>query len=75
MDVALAEQVDCLARELRRRRKVFPALVESGRMTADEAAAELARMDAARQTLSQLLGLVGGKGKGGESPRRPPSNK
>jgi hypothetical protein len=67
MNVTLADQVECLARELRRRRKVFPVLVEAGRMAADEAAAELARMDAARQTLAQLLGLVGGV-RAGERP-------
>lgn len=59
MDVSLKDQADCLGRELRRRRKVFPLLVAEGRMKAEDAAAELARMDAARQTLTQLLGLLG----------------
>jgi hypothetical protein len=60
MNVTLDDQIECLARELRRRRKVFPELVRDGRMSADQAAAELARMDAARQTLAQLQGLLNG---------------
>jgi hypothetical protein len=61
MQFTLEDQIECLTRELRRRKKRFPALVEEGSMTSEQAAAELARMDAARQTLTQLLGLLGKK--------------
>lgn len=56
--INLQEQIACLTTEWRRRKRIYPALIESGRMGADEAAAEIARMDAARQTLTQLLGML-----------------
>ena len=64
--VPLQEQVECLAREFRRRHKVFPGLVARGQLSQAEATAELARIEAARQTLSQLLGILGGIKKKGD---------
>lgn len=61
MLVSLDDQIACLVREYRRRKKVLPLLVEQGRMTQEQATHELAAMQAARQTLTQLKGLLGGQ--------------
>jgi hypothetical protein len=54
----LDAQIECLKREVRRREKKYPHLVEQGVFTRDEADAEIARMRAAFQTLTQLRGLI-----------------
>jgi hypothetical protein len=59
MLVDLNDQIACLVREYKRRKKVLPILVEQGRMTQETATHELAAIQAARQTLTQLKGLVG----------------
>lgn len=61
MLVSLGDQIECLAREYRRRKRVLPMLVEQGKMTPEQATHELAAIQAARQTLTQLKGLVGGQ--------------
>lgn len=49
--VPLADQVACLERELGLRRRVYPRLVQQGRLTQDAADRELARMAAALDTV------------------------
>lgn len=61
MLVSLDDQIACLVREYKRRKKVLPLLVEQGRMTQEQATHELAAMQASRQTLTQLKGLLGGQ--------------
>jgi hypothetical protein len=52
--VSLSEQVSCLQRELRLRRRNYPRWVADGRMTAAESAKQIAHMEAALATLERL---------------------
>lgn len=56
--MGIDDQIACLAAEVKRRKRVFPALIEKGRMASDTSALEIAKMQAALETLTQLRGLV-----------------
>jgi hypothetical protein len=49
--VTIEEQVACVEREIKMRRRVFPRWVEAGRMTQAKADAEIAAMEAVLATL------------------------
>lgn len=54
MTVPIHEQIECVLRELRQRAKVYPRLIESGRMTPNKAREETTRMEAVLATLQKL---------------------
>lgn len=61
LEVAMStieRQIACAKKELKRRKRVFPYLIESGKLTEDEATAEIALMLDIYETLTQLKGLV-----------------
>ena len=51
----LQEQRNCVVRELRMRRKVYPGLVARGKMTESTASHEIAIMEAVLATVNKLL--------------------
>ncbi|MFD1216397.1 hypothetical protein [Microbulbifer celer] len=53
------EQIACVKKEYQRRKRLFPKLVEDGKIPRDMAQAEIARMKAVMETLSQLRALAG----------------
>ena len=50
---------ECVRREIRRRKKYYPVLVDEGKMTKEETDQELATMQAVMETLTQLKSIVG----------------
>lgn len=56
--MGLNQQIICLSNEIKRRKKKYPALVEKGYMTEQDAVYEIAAMQAAMETLSQLKGIA-----------------
>lgn len=54
MSIPIGEQVECVERELRQRARVYPRLIESGRMTPNKAREETTRMEAVLATLQKL---------------------
>lgn len=58
MSITIDQQIRCLAKEIERRKKVFPALIERGRFSEEMATSEIATMQQAMQTLTQLRGLA-----------------
>lgn len=48
------DQIACIERELRQRAKVYPRLIESGRMTPNKAREETTRMEAVLATLQKI---------------------
>jgi hypothetical protein len=53
-DVPLQRQIACVEREVRRRMRVYPSRVHTGRLKPREAADELAAMTAVAETLRAL---------------------
>ncbi len=53
-DVPLAQQIACVARELRIRESVYPKWVKAGRMKLDDTEREIAAMKAVLETLERL---------------------
>jgi hypothetical protein len=53
-NIPLSEQLACARRELSFRQRVYPRLVENGKMTQAEADKELARMQALHDTVMRL---------------------
>jgi hypothetical protein len=53
--IPLEVQIACVRREIRQRKRVYPRLVEDGRMVQATAARELATMTAVLTTLTALL--------------------
>lgn len=51
MSISLKDQVECVAREIRMREKVYPGLVARGSMSKEDAERELAAMRAVLETL------------------------
>ena len=47
-------QIDCVKRELGMRRRLYPKLIERGRMSATLAEVELKTMEAVLQTLEEV---------------------
>ena len=56
---SIDEQINSVKREVKRRKKIFPHLVESGKMTEENSGYELSIMQNVLETLTQLKGLVG----------------
>ena len=52
-------KIECVRREIRRRKKYYPVLVDEGKMTKEETDQELATMQAVMETLTQLKSIVG----------------
>lgn len=55
--VPYALQIECIDRELKLRRRVYPRRVEGGQMTQELADRELARMEAVKRTLELVVAL------------------
>ena len=53
-------KIKCVEREIKRRKKFYPLLVESKKMTQEEADIEIAVMMSVYQTLTQLNGVLNG---------------
>lgn len=51
MDISLDDQIACIERELRLRRKVYPRFVRDGKLTETVADQEIGRMEAVLGTL------------------------
>lgn len=58
MAVSIDLQIKCVKAELKRRKKVFPYLIESEKLKQDEADLEISKMQDVLETLTQLKGLV-----------------
>lgn len=58
MAITIEQQIRCLKNEVERRKNVFPALIEQGRYSEEKATSEIATMQQALQTLTQLRGIV-----------------
>ena len=58
MSVSIELQIQCVKKELKRRKKIFPALVESGKLNQDYSDLELSKMQDVLETLTQLKGLL-----------------
>lgn len=53
--IAIADQIRCVERELKMRRRAYPRWVTQGRMSQDMADAEIAAMEAVLATLQGLV--------------------
>lgn len=53
----LAEQLDCLQRELEKRKRIYPGLVDSNRLDAKRAKHEIDCMQASVRTLQKMVWL------------------
>lgn len=56
--MTLDDQINCIKREIKRRKKFYPLMVRDGKLTQDEANLELCTIQAALETLTQLKGLL-----------------
>lgn len=54
MTIPIAEQIACVERELRYRERVYPRLVENGRLSINASRLELLRMESVLETLKQV---------------------
>lgn len=54
--ISLAEQVDCVRRELRMRERAYPRWIAAGKMTQAKADAEIAAMTAVLATVEEAAG-------------------
>ena len=54
----LDQRIACVKREIDRREKIYPRLVESGKLTEDESVSELSTMKDVYETLTQLRGIL-----------------
>lgn len=50
----IGNQIDCIAREIKMRRQVYPGLVTRGKMRKPEADAQIAMMEAVLNTLIRV---------------------
>lgn len=53
MTVSMTAQIKCVEREIAMRKRVYPRFVKNGKMTQQEADAELAAMEAVLKTLNE----------------------
>ena len=51
-------KIECLKREIKRRKKFYPYMVKDEKLTQEEADFETATMQAILETLTQLKGMV-----------------
>jgi hypothetical protein len=56
--MTIDRQIACVKKEIERRKRIFPYLIESEKLTQDEADLELEMMKKVRQTLTQLKGIL-----------------
>lgn len=56
--ISIDEQIKCVEREMSRRRHYLPELVAKEKLSDELATAEIARMQAVLETLTQLRGLI-----------------
>lgn len=54
MDIPLDDQIKCLERELKLRKRLFPKWVEAKKMTASQSTRELQSMEACLLTMKRL---------------------
>jgi hypothetical protein len=60
INIGISVQIECIRREIRRRKKYYPLLVEGGKMSQEDVDQELAVMRSVMETLTQLRGMVKG---------------
>ena len=53
-EIDIYVQIECVKRELRMRRRVYPRLIEKGKMEVVQAEAELKTMEAVLATLEEI---------------------
>lgn len=56
--MGIDQQIRCLMNEIKRRKRKYPKLVETGIMTEADSLYEIQTMQAALETLTQLKGMV-----------------
>ena len=56
--MTLDRQIAYIKGELKRKRDMFPKLIESGRIIEDKAIAEIATLEEIKHTLCQLKGIL-----------------
>jgi hypothetical protein len=56
--MGLNQQIICLANEVKRRKKKYPVMIEKGVISEQDAGYEIAAMQAALETLTQLKGIA-----------------
>lgn len=59
--ITISVQIECVRREIRRRKKYYPILVDEGKMEQQDVDQELAVMQSVMETLTQLRGMVKGE--------------
>ena len=59
--ITIDQQINCLKKEIERKKKVMPKLIEAGRASDESALYEIECMSAAMRTLTQLKGMVATK--------------
>jgi len=52
-------KIKCVRKEVKRRKKFYPYLIENGKLTQEEADLEIATMLEVLETLTQLKGMIG----------------
>lgn len=57
LGITLADEIECLKREIRMREQVYPRWVSNGKMKPDKAEREIAVMKSALESLHRLQGL------------------
>lgn len=55
--VPMAEQISCVEREIRMRRRAYPRWITAGKMSAQDAEREIRRMEAVLETLHSVAGI------------------
>lgn len=58
MTISLERQIKCVRAEVKRRKKIFPYLVEDKKISQETADLGIASMQDVLETLTQLKGLV-----------------
>ncbi len=58
MIISIDNQIDSVKREIKRRKKIFPSLVERGKLTESDSLVEITLMQGVLETLTVLKGIV-----------------
>lgn len=56
--ISINDQITCLEMEVKRRKTIFPRLIEEGKISKEKAFMEIETMHTALQTLTQLRGII-----------------
>jgi hypothetical protein len=51
-------KIECVRREIKRRKKFYPLMIEDGKLKQENADFEIATMQAIFETLTQLKGII-----------------